>query len=88
MTTKTPSSVKAAAPESDETIAYESVKDISTVDAHDRDRLGYNVWRWLSQRKDPLELAVRSAGARLLISEAEAVEKIRGNLKKRGISTD
>lgn len=88
MTTKTPSSVKSAPSESYETIAYASVKDISTVDSHDRDRLGYNVWRWLAQRKDPLELAVRSAGARLLISESEAIQKIRENLSKRGIKVD
>ena len=61
------------------------MKDIPTVDPHDRDRLGYNVWRWLKFRKDPLDLAVRTAGARMLVGEAEALEKIRASLREQGI---
>ena len=68
-----------------ESTAYASVAGIPTVEPHDRDRLGYNVWRWLAFRKDPLELAVRSAGARLTISEEEALQRIRESLQQHGI---
>jgi|OpeIllAssembly_1097287.scaffolds.fasta_scaffold2323407_2 hypothetical protein len=85
MTTKPPSPVQPAPENALERIAYASVKDIPTVDPHDRDRLGYNVWRWLKFRKDPLDLAVRTAGARMLVGEAEALEKIRASLREQGI---
>jgi hypothetical protein len=68
-----------------ETIAYESVAGIPTVEPHDLDRLGYTLWLWLKQRKDPLETAVHTAGARFLIPEHEAVERIRERLKAKGI---
>jgi hypothetical protein len=87
MTTKAPSTVAPALEKALEKIAYASVKNIPTVEPHDQDRLGYNVWRWLSLKRDPLEIAVKSAGARLLISEAEAIEKIRENLKQLGVTT-
>jgi len=85
MTTKPPSPIKPASDQVLEKIAYASVKNIPTVEPHDQDRLGFNVWRYLKYRIDPLEIAVRSAGARLLISEDEAVQKIRENLKSRGV---
>jgi len=88
MTTKAPSSVRTASEQSPEAIAYASVSLIPTVEPHDRDRLGYNVWRWLTMRKDSLAIAVRSAGARLLISEEEAIQKIREGLKQRGVSVE
>ena len=88
MTTKTPSSVRPAQASSQEAIAYACVKNIPTVEPHDQDRLGYNLWRWLAKRKDPLEMAVRSAGSRLLISEAEAIQRIRENLERYGIKVD
>jgi len=86
MTTKPPPSVTPAPEKSLEKIAYASVAEIPTVEPHDRDRLGYNVWRWLAYRRDPLELAVRTAGARVLIGEEEAIQRIRENLKQQGIS--
>jgi len=86
MTTKAPSSVQTAPEQSVEKMAYESVKNIPTVDPHDQDRLGFNVWRWLALKNDPLEIAVKSAGARFLIPEEEAVEKIRQNLKQLGVT--
>jgi hypothetical protein len=86
MTTKAPSPVQPSSDTSIERIAYESVKNIPTVEPHDQDRLGFNVWRWLTLKRDPLELVVRSAGARLLIPEEEAVEKIRQNLKQSGVA--
>ncbi len=85
MTTKSPPAVVPAQEKSLERIAYASVAGIPASEPHERDRLGYNVWRWLAFRKDPLELAVRSSGSRLEISEEEAVRRIREALKKHGI---
>jgi len=86
MTTKAPSSVQPGPEQSLEKTAYESVKNIPTVEPHDQDRLGFNVWRWLTLKRDPLEIAVKSAGARLLIPEEEAIGKIRENLKQLGVA--
>lgn len=86
MTTKAPSPVSPASDQALEKIAYASVQNIPTVDPHDQDRLGYNVWRWLTIKRDPLDIAVKSAGARLLISDEEAIGKIRENLKQLGIA--
>ena len=85
MTTKAPPPVETAPAQSSEKIAYASVQGIPTVEPHDLDRLGYNVWRWLKYRTDSLELAVRSAGARLMIPEEEALQRIREHLKGQGI---
>ena len=85
MTTKPPPSVIPASDKSLEKIAYAAVENIPAADGHERDRLGYNVWRWLAFRKDPLDLAVRSSGSRLGISEEEAIRRIRENLRKHGV---
>jgi hypothetical protein len=86
MTTKPPSKTRQTAEKSLEAIAYASVQGIPTVEPHDRDRLGYNVWRWLTTRRDSLEMAVRSAAARLLISEERALQQIRESLQSQGIA--
>ena len=86
MTTKAPSPIAPASDQAAENIAYASVKNIPTIEPHDQDRLGFNVWRWLTLRRDPLEVAIRSAGARLTISEEDAIRKIRENLKQLGVS--
>ena len=86
MTTKAPSHVKPAPGQSLEHVAYASVRNIPTVEPHDQDRLGYNVWRWLKHRRDPLEIAVRTSGSRLLISEDEAIRKIRESLQQQGVT--
>jgi hypothetical protein len=85
MTTKAPSSIRPAPERALEKIAYASVASIPTVEPHDQDRLGYNVWRWLTQKRDTLEVAVKTAGARLLISEEEALQRIRQSLRQQGI---
>jgi hypothetical protein len=77
MTTKAPSPVKAGAEESLEKLAYGSVAGIPMADPHDRDRLGYTVWMWLKYRRDSLEQAFKTADARLLVSDEEALERIR-----------
>lgn len=68
-----------------EKIAYAAVSSIPTVEPHDQDRLGYNVWRFLKERRDSLEQSVHNAGSRLLISEEEALEKIRTSLRQQGV---
>lgn len=84
MTTKPPSPVQPAPETALERVAYRAVAGIPTLEPHDQDRLGYNVWRFLKERRDTLEQSVRSAGARLLISEEEAVARIRASLKEQG----
>jgi hypothetical protein len=86
MTTKAPSSVKKAPDTSLENAAYASVAGIPALDQHDLDRLAYNVWLWLTTKRDSLEHAVGSAGARLQVSEEEAVSRIRESLKQRGVT--
>lgn len=86
MTTKAPSPVKKAPETSLEKAAYASVAGIPAQDQHDLDRLAYNVWLWLTMRRDSLEHAVRSAGARLQVNEEEAVRKIRESLQQQGIT--
>ena len=85
MTTKSPSQVHPAPEESLEKIAYASVSGVPTVEAHDQDRLGYIIYLWLKHRRDPLEVAVRTAVARLLISEEEAIQRIRASLQAQGV---
>ncbi len=86
MTTKPPSSVKPAPDQATEKIAYAAVADIPVAEAHDRDRLGYCVSLWLTQRRDTLEEAVHNAGARLKMPESEAVKQIREKLQQSGVS--
>lgn len=86
MTTKPPSKIQAAPDGSLEKTAYGSVAGIPTLEPHDRDRLGYAVWRWLKDPRDPLPVAVNSAGARLLIPEEEALRHIIERLKESGIA--
>ena len=86
MTTKAPSSVRPASAQAAEKAAYAAVEGIPTAEPHDRDRLGYCVWLWLTQRRDSLEMAVRNAGVRLTISEEEAVRRIRESIRQQGLT--
>ncbi len=85
MTTKKPAEVRPTADKSLEKIAYSSVAGIKTYDPHDQDRLGFNVYKWLKERRGTLEEAVHSAGARMEMSEEEAVQEIREKLKEQGV---
>lgn len=85
MSTKAPSAVLPGVENTLEKIAYTAVSSIPTVEPHDQDRLGYNVWRWLKERRDSLTQSVHSAGARLLITEEEAMGKIRESLRQQGV---
>lgn len=71
--------------ESLERIAYASVSGVPTAEPHDQDRLGYVIYLWLKHRRDPLDVAVKTAVARLLISEEEAIQRIRASLQSQGI---
>jgi hypothetical protein len=86
MTTKTPSAVHPAPDGTPEKIAYACVADLPVRDPHDRDRLGYVLSLWLAHRRDPLEIAVRTASAHLLIAEEEAVQRIREQLVAHGVT--
>jgi hypothetical protein len=86
MTTKPPSPVQPADQSRIEQLAYASVSAIPVVEPHDRDRLGYNVWRQLTLKMDSLESAVTTAGARMLISDQEAIRIIRAFLRDKGIT--
>lgn len=85
MTTKAPSKVRTIPEGSLERMAYAAVASIPTVEPHDQDRLGYNVWRFLADRRDSLEQSVHNAGARLLISEEQAIGRIKEALRGAGV---
>jgi hypothetical protein len=85
MTTKAPSSVKAAPADALETVAYGAVAGLPAADPHDLDRLGYALYLWLRHRRDPLELAVKTAGARIRLSDEETLKRIRTALQERGV---
>jgi hypothetical protein len=86
MTTKPPSAVQPAPESALERIAYAAVEGVPVVEPHDRDRLGYSLWLWLKFRRDPLEIAVRSAVPRFQIPEEEALRRIRERLTAAGVT--
>ena len=86
MSTVAPSSVKEFPASSLEKIAYNSIKSIPTREPNDRNRLGYHLWQWLSERQGTLEQAVKNSGSRILISEQEAMTIIKQELQKSGIT--
>ena len=85
MSTKPPPQVAPFPAESLEKIAYTSVSTIPTVEPNDGNRLGYHVWRWLSQRQGTLEQAIKESGSRLNVSVQEAHKVITESLQKQGV---
>jgi hypothetical protein len=85
MSTKTPSQVVPAPEKGLERIAYAAVASVPTAEPHDQDRLGYSVWKFLTEKRDSLEQSVHNAGARLLITEDEALDRIRESLRAHGL---
>jgi hypothetical protein len=85
MATKPPPAVEEFSPETLEKLAYSVVADIETMEPNDRNRLGYCVWTYLKDRKGTLEDAIRAAGSRTSMSEAEVIELIRKRLKEKGL---
>ncbi len=85
MTTKPPSMVAAFPADSLEKIAYAVVADIPTEEANDRNRLGYCLWGWLSERRGTLLQTIRSAGVRSTRTPEEIFGHIQKQLEERGI---
>lgn len=85
MTTKAPAQVSEFPPDSLEKIAYNAVADIPTQEFNDTNRLGYNVWMWLVDRKGTLGLAIRSSGSRTHISQEEVLKIVTQRLREKGI---
>jgi hypothetical protein len=85
MTTKAAATVQPAPAESLERLAYGSVEGIPVDEPHERDRLGYYIFLWAQNRKDPLEMVLRSAAIRMKISETEALERIQKYLAEHGV---
>jgi hypothetical protein len=56
MATKPPPPIAEFPAESLEKLAYTLVADIPTREPNDRNRLGYNLWAWLADRKGTLEV--------------------------------
>jgi hypothetical protein len=84
MTTVAPSAVRMFDAASLEKIAYESVKAVPTKETNDQYRLGYHIWNYLKERKGTVLEAVKQSGARILVSEKEAVDIIEAALKTHG----
>ena len=85
MTTKPPSPVQESTPTSLEKIAYASVSAIPVEEPNDRNRLGYHVWRWLTNKEGTLEQAIAESASRLTISQEEALRIISESLQTQGI---
>jgi hypothetical protein len=85
MSTKPPASIVESPAESLERLAYNVVAEIPTEEPNDRNRLGYCVWGWLSERRGTLLQAVRAAGTRSPLTSEEIFEIIRKRLEEKGI---
>lgn len=85
MTTKPPPSVAESPSESAEKLAYSVVSDIATREPNDRNRLGYHVWAWLSERRGTLEQAVKNSGSRTEQPLEEVYRIIAKRLEEKGI---
>ena len=88
MTTVAPSKVKEFSATSLEKIAYKSVETILTREPNDQHRLGYCIWKFLSERQGTFEEAIHTAGARILIPESDVVRIVKESLKQSGIALD
>lgn len=85
MTTKPPSPVAEFPADSLEKIASAVVEDIQTQEPNDRNRLAYNIWMWLADRKGTIEQAIRFSGTRTQVPEAEIVRIVKQRLREKGI---
>lgn len=87
MATKPPPDVQRYPEDSIEAKAYKSVEDIPTREPNDRNRLGYHVWRWLTEKNNTtLDEQIAVSGVRLLIDENEAKDRIVTKLKDLGVT--
>ena len=85
MATKPPPSIEDFGPETLEKIAYSAAAAVEGREPNDRNRLGYNVWIWLKERKGTLEEAIRAAGARTTLDDKQVLEIVKKGLAERGV---
>jgi hypothetical protein len=85
MSTKPPASVVESPAESLEKLAYSVVAEIPTQEPNDRNRLGYCLWGWLSERRGTLLQTINAAGTRSLLTSEEIFDIIRKRLEEKGI---
>lgn len=85
MATKPPSPIEEFPPETLEQIAYSIAAGIEAREPNDQNRLGYNLWAWLKDRKGSLEQTIRAAGARTTLDEKQVLEVVKKGLQERGI---
>ncbi len=87
MATKKPPEIKPHPDDSVEAIAYKSVEQIPTREPNDLNRLGFHVWRWLTDSANTtLDEQITVSGSRLLISKGEAKERILQALKDMNVT--
>ncbi len=84
MTTKPPSKIKEFPENTLEKVAYNSVKNIPTVEPNDSYRLAYNIFQFLTKKDTTLKEAIRVSGARLLVPVEEAYKLIVEYLESQG----
>jgi hypothetical protein len=85
MSTKPPASVVESPAESLEKLAYTVVAEIPTQEPNDRNRLGYCLWGWLSERRGTLLQTISAAGTRSSLTSEEIFNIIRNRLEEKGI---
>lgn len=85
MSTKPPASVVESPAESLEKLAYDVVSEIPTEEPNDRNRLGYCLWGWLSERHGTLLQTICAAGARSSLTPEEIFDIIHKRLEEKGI---
>ena len=86
MSTKPPASVVESSAESLEKLAYNAVAEIPTEEPNDRNRLGYCLWGWLSERRGTLLQTICAAGARSSLTSEEIYDIIQKRLEEKGVN--
>ena len=85
MSTKPTASVIESPTESLEKLAYNVVAEIATEEPNDRNRLGYCLWGWLSERRGTLLQTICAAGVRSSLTSEEIYGIIQKRLEEKGI---
>jgi hypothetical protein len=85
MSTKSPASIVESPAESLEKLAYTVVAEIPTQEPNDRNRLGYCLWGWLSERRGTLLQTISAAGTRSSLTSEEILDIIQKRLEEKGI---
>ena len=86
MSTKPPASIAESPAESLEKLAYQVVAEIPTQEPNDRNRLGYCLWGWLSERRGTLLQTIRAAGVRSSLTPEEIFDRVHKRLAEKGIN--